>query len=233
MGSSPRRIARLTLDNLDDLPSRCRSCVFWELDPVSRRRAEEAGETACQKEAWVSRVLLEWGSCGRILYLEDEPAGYALYAPPAFVPGADSFPTAPVSDDAVLLATAMIRPEYAGGGLGRVLIQAVVKDVIDRRGVRALEAFGDHRALGMNAHQCVLPTDFLLRVGFKTQRAHPRYPRMRMDLRSVLTWRAEVEQALEKLLDVVRPKPAPSPASERGPALRRTTGPLPERRGLS
>ena len=31
-----RRLARLTLDNLSDLPVRCRSCVFWELDPVRR-----------------------------------------------------------------------------------------------------------------------------------------------------------------------------------------------------
>jgi GNAT superfamily N-acetyltransferase len=216
MGSSPRKIARLTLDNLDDLPSECRSCVFWELDPVRRERAEAAGEAACEKEAWVSRVLLEWGSCGRILYLEDEPAGYALYAPPAYVPGAAAFPTAPVSEDAVLLATVMVRPEYAGGGLGRVLVQAVVKDVLGRGDIRALEAFGDHRAVGLQQHTCVVPTDFLLRVGFKTHRAHARNPRMRMDMRSVLTWREEVEQALEKLLGVVRPRPVtPTPAAER------------------
>ncbi|MDQ4008837.1 MAG: GNAT family N-acetyltransferase, partial [Actinomycetota bacterium] len=27
-----RRMVSLTLDNIDDLPVRCRSCVFWELD---------------------------------------------------------------------------------------------------------------------------------------------------------------------------------------------------------
>ncbi|MGW1605200.1 GNAT family N-acetyltransferase, partial [Streptomyces eurythermus] len=26
-----RRLVPLTLDNLQDLPHRCRSCVFWEL----------------------------------------------------------------------------------------------------------------------------------------------------------------------------------------------------------
>jgi len=223
MGSGPRKIARLTLDNLDDLPSVCRSCVFWELDPVRRERALAAGETACEKEAWVSRVLLEWGSCGRILYVDDEPAGYALYAPPAYVPGAAAFPTAPVSEDAVLLATVMVRPEHAGGGLGRVLVQAVVKDVLSRGDIRALEAFGDHRAVGLDEHACVVPVEFLLRVGFKTHRAHPRYPRLRMDMRSVLTWREEVEQALEKLLGVVRPRPvAPAPAAERAGVERKT-----------
>ncbi|HEX6248759.1 MAG TPA: GNAT family N-acetyltransferase [Nocardioidaceae bacterium] len=217
MGSSSRRIARLTLDNLDDLPSACRACAFWELDPVARARADAEGTTACEKEAWVSRVLLEWGSCGRVMYVDGEPAGYALYAPPRMVPGAGAFPTSPASDDAVLLAALTVRPEFAGGGLGRVLVQAVVKDVLGRGGIRAIEAFGDRRPPGDGLAACVIPADFLLRVGFKTHRGHVRYPRLRMDLRSVLTWREEVEQALEKLIKAVRPRPvsAPSPA-ERG-----------------
>lgn len=222
MGSSTRRIARLTLDNLDDLPSACRGCAFWELDPVHRERAAAAGESACEKEAWVSRVLLEWGSCGRLLYVDDEPAGYALYAPPALVPAAGAFPTSPVSDDAVLLAALVVRPEYAGGGLGRVLVQAVVKDVLKRGGIRAIEAFGDRHPPADGAPGCVIPADFLLRVGFKTHRRHARYPRLRMDMRSVLSWREEVEQALEKLLDVVRPRPVASPS----PAERSAAKPL-------
>ena len=52
--------------------------------------------------------------------------------------------------------------------------------------------------------------EFLGSVGFKTHRPHARHPRMRMDLRSALTWRDEVEAALEKLIGVVRPAPKPS-----------------------
>ncbi|ORT95482.1 GNAT family N-acetyltransferase, partial [Frankia casuarinae] len=52
-----RRIANITLDNIDDLPLPCRRCVFWELDPVARSRAEEAGGTDLEKEAWVSLAL--------------------------------------------------------------------------------------------------------------------------------------------------------------------------------
>ena len=52
--------------------------------------------------------------------------------------------------------------------------------------------------------------EFLGSVGFKTHRPHARHPRMRMDLRSALTWRDEVEAALEKLIGVVRPVPKPS-----------------------
>ncbi len=206
-----RRLARLTLDNLDDLPIGCRSCTFWELDPVRRRRAEVAGDGATEKEAWVSRALLEWGSCGQVAYVDNDPAGYVLFAPPTYLPGADAFPTAPVSEDAVLLATAMVFPEYDGQGLGRVLMQAVVKDLVKRGGFRAVEAIGDTRAAGRGERGsdtyggCVLPADYLLSVGFKTHRPHARYPRMRLELRSVVTWRDEVESALERLLGAVRP----------------------------
>jgi GNAT superfamily N-acetyltransferase len=213
-----RTLARLTLDNLCDVPLRCRSCVFWELDAVRRQRAVDSGDAGCEKEEWISRALLEWGSCGRVAYVDDDPAGYVLFAPAAYFPGADAFPTAPVSEDAVLLATAMVHPQYAGTGLGRVLMQTVVKDLVKRGGIRALEAIGDTRAPDKRewrAHgaerygDCVLPADYLLQVGFKTHRPHPRYPRMRLELRSVVTWRDEVESALEKLFGAVRPARRP------------------------
>ena len=69
----PRRLANVTLDNLDDLPYRCRRCVFWELDPVSLNRAQAAGDPALEKEAWISSTLLEWGSCGKIAYVDGVP----------------------------------------------------------------------------------------------------------------------------------------------------------------
>jgi GNAT superfamily N-acetyltransferase len=202
-----RKIVRLTLDNVGDLPTRCQQCVFWELDPVARGRAESCGETRSEKEAWISHVLLEWGSCGRVAYVDGDPAGYVLYAPPVYLPGAAVFPTAPVSTDAVLLATAYVHPEYAGQGLGRVLMQSVAKDLLKRGGIRAIEAFGTNKP-----RDCMIESDFLLRVGFKTHRSHPQHPRMRLELKSVLTWREEVEQALERLVGAVRPsrvRPAP------------------------
>ena len=56
----------------------------------------------------------------------------------------------------------------------------------------------------------------LFRSGFKTQRAHPVTPRMRMEMRSLVTWRGEVEAAWERLVGVVRrPKHAPTPISRR------------------
>lgn len=211
-----RRVSRLTVDSLEMLGAPCRDCVFWELDPV--RRAQAAGHEREEKAAWVSRVLREWGSCGRVLTVDDRYAGHILWAPAVFVPGAAGFATAPVSGDAILLVTAWVEPELRGGGLGRVLVQAMAKDLVTRGGIRAIEAFGDTR-VGPAARaeaSCVLPADFLGAVGFATHRAHVRYPRMRMDLGSTISWRGELEAALERLL----PRPvrhrSPTPQAPRG-----------------
>ncbi len=199
-----RRLAPLTLDNLQDLPKRCRACVFWELDPVSGQAAVKAGTPELEKEAWISAVLLEWGSCGRVVYVDDVPAGFVLYAPPAYVPRSTAFPTSPVSPDAVQLMTAFIMPGYQGQGLGRVMVQTVAKDLL-RRGFKAIEAFGDAR---WKEPACVLPADHLLAVGFKTVRPHPTYPRLRLELRTTLSWKEDVELALDRLLGAVQKEPA-------------------------
>jgi GNAT superfamily N-acetyltransferase len=205
-----RRLASITLDNVDDLPPRCRGCVYWELDPVAGRRAVEAGDPGLEKEAWLSAVLLDWGSCGRVAYVDKAPAGFVLYAPPTHVPRSVAFPTSPVSADAVLLMSAHIVPEFRGQGLGRMLVQAVAKDVIKRGGIRAVEAFGSLT----DEPGCVVPADYLTAVGFKTVRQHPRYPRLRLDLRNAVSWREDVEEALERLLGSIRPEPV-RPASAR------------------
>jgi GNAT superfamily N-acetyltransferase len=202
-----RRLASVTLDNLDDLPRRCRRCVFWELDPVARERALGAGDPELEKEAWISAVLLEWGSCGKVVYVDGIPAGFVLYAPPAYVPRAVAFPTSPISGDAALLMTAQILPEFAGGGLGRMLVQGAAKD-LSRRGFKAVEAFGDAQ---WEQPACVVPADFLVSLGFKTVRAHPRYPRLRLELKNALSWREDVEVALERLLGSMAPEGALRP----------------------
>lgn len=193
-------VVGITLDNIDELPKRCRRCVFWELAPHMAEQAAEYGNTELEKEAWLSSVLLDWGSCGKIVYVDRIPAGYALYAPPAAVPRAAAFPTGPVGHDAVLLTALAVLPERSGGGIGRLLVQEVARD-LTRRGVKAIEAFGD-AAPAPDAH-CVIPADFLRSVGFKTVRAHQRWPRLRLELRSELSWKEDVEAALERLLNEI------------------------------
>lgn len=204
-----RRLSPLTLDTLDDLPGPCRTCVFWELHPVAGDQARASGHVELEKEAWVSAALLQWGSCGRLVYVDDVPAGFLMYAPPAFSPRSVAFATSPVSADAVLLMGGRVLAEYGGVGLGRMLVQGAAKD-LTRRGFKAIEAFGlvgerDRVAdLQRPAPGCLVPADFLLSVGFKTVRPHHRHPRLRLDLRTALSWREDVEHALERILGAVR-----------------------------
>jgi hypothetical protein len=57
----------------------------------------------------------------------------------------------------------------------------------------------------------VLPADHLLSVGFKTVRPHPRYPRLRLELKQTVSWREDVEVALERLLGSMTPEGALRP----------------------
>ncbi|MGX1119369.1 GNAT superfamily N-acetyltransferase [Streptomyces ambofaciens] len=175
--------------------------------PSVARAAVKAGTPALEKESWISAVLLDWGSCGRVVYVDDVPVGFVLYAPPAYVPRSAAFPTSPVSSDAVQLMTAFVVPGYQGQGLGRVMVQTVAKDLL-RRGFKAIEAFGDAR---WKEPACLLPADHLLAVGFKTVRPHARHPRLRLDLRSTLSWKEDVEMALDRLLGAVQKEPALRP----------------------
>ncbi len=140
-------IAGLTLDEFDSLPSHTRRCVFWEVDPDSRDHESSTlvgdlggFESEFDKEAWISGLLLEWGTCGQLARDEKRGVvGTAFYAPPGRVPRSRFFPTSPVSADAVLLTS--IRTEPAAEESATLLLDAVVADLI-RRGVRAVEAFG-------------------------------------------------------------------------------------------
>ena len=152
------RIAALRLEAFEQLPKHARRCVFWEVDPATLGGGDHLSDPEFEKEAWLSMVMLEWGSCGQMAFSApagaridstDDDAdfadrqclGYAFYAPPGAVPRARLFPSAPVSADAVLLTSLGIESAQGCEGLPQSLVVAVVADLV-RRGVRALEAFG-------------------------------------------------------------------------------------------
>lgn len=199
-------MAPLTLDNAADLPAACRRCLVWELDEGAARRAGSGEDAAFEKEAWLSGLLLSWGSAGRVAYVGERAVGHLVVAPPVYVPRASTFPTSPVSADAVLLVTGRLEAAHRGRGLARMLAQGVAKD-LTQRGVRAVEAFarahgGDGREVDAPPGRdgCLLPQGFLEAVGFTVVQEHDHVPRLRLELRSALAWREDVEAALEQLL---------------------------------
>jgi GNAT superfamily N-acetyltransferase len=165
-----------------------------------------------QKEAWLSSVLLEWGYVGHVITVDEVFAGYSIYGPATYLEQVGSQGARPVSRDAVLLATLAVEPEFQGQGIGRVLLQAMARDLTKRK-IRAAEAFGDRAWKGRS---CFIPSGFLEANAFQVVRDHPRFPLLRMDLRTALRWKDVGEAALDRLRAQVPAKPVlrPVPASE-------------------
>jgi GNAT superfamily N-acetyltransferase len=202
-----RKVSPLTVETIDLLPEPCRRCVFWELGGSARPRGSD--EAGLQKEAWLSSLVLEWGPAGHVLSVDGTPAGYSLFAPASFLEQVGMQAARPVSRDAVLLATLAVEPEFEGQGIGRVLLQSMARDLIKRK-VRAVEAFADRAWTGRACH---IPVGFLEACGFQVVREHPRYPLLRMDLRTVLRWRDAREAALEALRVPSQPALRPVPTA--------------------
>jgi hypothetical protein len=205
-------VTGVTLDSFDQLPTHTRRCRFWVLDPKAETSSSDSLDLEFENEAWLSMIMLEWGSCGQMLSSEGEIVGCALYAPPGAVPRASTFPTSPVSADAVLLTTLRVESDVDREDHSAALIQAVVADLVNR-GVRALEAFGirktaDDTKSGPTAtlHMtcsdtaCMIDADFLEKMGFDVVAPHHRYPRLRLELDRDHGWKQDVESALERLL---------------------------------
>ncbi|AOW95203.1 hypothetical protein BFN03_18020 [Rhodococcus sp. WMMA185] len=203
---------------MDKLSAHARRCVFWEMDPAAIKGARGFCDQEFEKEAWLSMVMLEWGSCGQVAVVDGKPVGSALYAPPRTVPRAQLLPTGPVGADAILLTSIWLEPGAEQQDLGSTLIQAVVADLV-RRGVRALEAFGirdingdrslDTQSGGVaptravrecSPEECMIPATLLEDNGFEVVAPHPRFPRLRLELNRDHGWKEDVEAALERLL---------------------------------
>jgi GNAT superfamily N-acetyltransferase len=215
-----RRVLPLTGDEVERLPSTCSTCLFWELGapcPEPRSRGVLPGrgngvqptDPSVRKQAWVSAQVQDGGPPGRLVVVDGEVVAYSLVAPAAaFAPRARSVP-AP-SDDALLLATLWVHPVHREAGIGRLLVQAAVREAV-RRHAPAVEAYGDRR---WRERACVLPATWLLHEGFEVHREHTRTPLFRVETRRTVRWAESLEHAWEEVLGRL---PGTSPAPERVP----------------
>ena len=155
---------------------------------------------------------------------DDAPClGYVFYAPPRAVPRAGLFPTGPVSADAVLLTSLGVEPGADVDGI------AARSDDGGRRGsgptwrsgargvrangggCRAVRAARSRRATaGRRGARRLLGRAVRHRRGLPHRRRvqvvapHRYFPRLRLELEQGLGWKADVEAALERLLESAR-----------------------------
>lgn len=209
-----RRVVPLTLENLDDVAGPCRGCLAWQHEdpavPVPPPLLGPGDPTDPVRDqdlrSWVAATLLSRPSAGRVAYVGPTPVGHAIAAPPHLLPGANRFASGRASADAILVAAFRVRADVRDSGIARMLVTALARDATEQ-GMRAVEAYGSRSADA--GRGCLLPTDFLVRCGFSEVARHPVTPRLRLDIRGVTTWRAEVESAIERLVNLAG---APSPA---------------------
>lgn len=218
-----RRVVALTGELLEELPAPCATCLFWERGepcPDDRdRRASTERDAAIRKQAWASTRLQEGWAPGRAVRLDGALVAWVTFAP-AGVFTALRPPSPRVSADALQLATLYVQPTLRGRGLGRLLLQAAVREAL-HADLAAVEAYGDRR---WRERACLLPATWLLREGFEVHREAPRRPLLRLDVRRTVRWAPTLEAALEEMLGRL-PRPA------RVPGGLARTGSAPARQG--
>lgn len=191
-----RKLKPLLPERLDELPSLCTGCLFWESDERLPPRC--GSKCDAEKAAWWLRVVRDdWGPPGRVAVQDKEVLGFIKYAPPRYLPQARNFPAGPPSDDAVLIACLHIRQEARQHGLGTVLLQAALADLV-QRGEKFVEAYAAAVPEDIDVMP-VVSVDFLLRQGFVVHRPHGEFPLMRLELKSLATWSENLESVLESL----------------------------------
>lgn len=205
-----RRLRDITLDALDDLPLPCRTCVFWEAAGARGGDDRDPAAASRAKQAWWQATQLDWGVPGKAAYVDGRLVAFATFAPGPHYATAVRF--GGVSDDALLLTTLWVDPDSRGAGLGRLLLQAALRET-HRRGSRALEAYADRRLPHGGGGACMIGEGFLLAHGFAVRREHPTTPLLRLDLRQTARWQESLSAALEGVATALaRRERAPAPA---------------------
>jgi hypothetical protein len=208
----PPRLAGLTKLTLETAPTVCRECIWWQ----------SRGRRSPDKDKWMERVELDFGSWGTVYYDNDgRVLGSMQYGPVRAFPRAAELPGGPPSDDAILVTCAYLVDESSPWVL-QSLFLAAIGEARDR-GARSLEAFAFRYAEGESArerfrvHRTVFPQDFLADFGFQVVRSSGRIGLARLELGGL---QPVEEGKREKVLSVVRsafgvpdavPTPAPHP----------------------
>jgi hypothetical protein len=200
-------LAGLTSLTIENAPSVCRGCVWWQ---------SRVGRSAT-KERWTEKAEDEWGPWGT-LYLDDDGRllGSMQYGPAELFPRAAELPAGPPSDDAVLVTCAYL-VDQSSPWVMQSLFLAAIGDAKDK-GARALETFsyryseGESQYERFQVHKTIFPRDFLSDFGFLTVRSAGRVELTRLELGGL---QPVLEGRREKVIRVVKEAFAPAPVPQR------------------
>ncbi|MEZ5161194.1 MAG: hypothetical protein R2709_10930 [Marmoricola sp.] len=122
------------------------------------------------------------GVSGAVVTIDGEPVAHAMWGPASHLPGLASYPTTPVSPDAIVLTNVLCTRSIATPGWGASWCERWPRRWSSAR-MQAIESIAPF------AHSCqrgtsrrLIPQDFLLAVG-STHQPGSCYPRMRICVR--------------------------------------------------
>src|SRR3954463_13238942 len=171
------RLTGLTKLTLETAPAVCHECIWWQ----SRGRRD------VDKDKWMERVELEFGSFGTVYYDGDRRVlGSMQYGPPGAFPRAQELPAGPPSDDAMLITCAYLVDESSPWVLQSLFLAAIAE--ARERGAKAVESFAFRYPEGESAyerfhvHKTIFPADFLGDFGFRIVRSSGRAGLARLEL---------------------------------------------------
>ena len=197
------RVAGLTGATLQDVPTVCHDCVWWQ---------SRSGRTA-DKRKWIEKAETDWGAWGTVYYDADgHVLGSMQCGPAELFPRAAELPAGPPSPDAVLVTCAYL-VETSSPWVMQSLFLAAIGDARDR-GAKALETFayryreGESQYERFQVHKTIFPSDFLADFGFRTLRRAGNVELARLDFGGLVP---VVEGKRERVLRVVKEAFAPAP----------------------
>jgi len=178
-------IKDITRENLDDIPEPCRGCLYWEFpEDFEKLRQQKRPELATKrKREWFILTLEKFGNCGKIVYRDKVPVGYAQYAPFSRLPQASNYNYGPlrrIEEGTVFLSCLYISEEsQRGKGIGTRLLNTIIADLRDR-GFKAVETFAQRGS----ANNPSGPIELYLKRGFQIKdETNPEFPLVRLELR--------------------------------------------------
>ncbi len=179
-------IVDVTARNVGDIPEACKPCLYWENPSIFRRveelsPAERVGFEA-RKADWFRETQKKSGTCGKILYCEDTPVGYAQYSVVDSLPQAHEYGAKSLGkpeDDVAFISCLYISDElFRRRGLGQRLLGQVISD-LKQRGFKAVETFARKKSSNNPSG----PIELYLKQGFEVvEDVNPEFALVRLDL---------------------------------------------------
>jgi len=187
VGSVKVVIKDIMSQNLNDIPGYCNQCLYWEYPEDFERlkntkKTAEIAKLGAKKRKWFLQTLKEFGTCGKIVYYENVPKGYAQYCPSCYLPqtGEYGYKNVGTAEEGVVFLSCLyiIDEKMRNKGVGTKLLEDIIEG-LKKRGFKAIETFARRNSSNNPSG----PVELYVKKGFYVKdNTNSEYPLMILDL---------------------------------------------------